>query len=541
MLTNIALLGRRALLAISVSALCIASVECGVVSQTQKKGTMQASNTNISNPPKVTFAIAPHGWKRLLAEQAATFDLVLTNLEGHAIEIYSLSGNRSTPVLQVYDEHGALIAKADPATRQHRISGHKKIVPGSPETVNLNPGEVEDTWINLWKYIDPLAPGRYALDVTQELDASGKSVRSNRLAFEILRVSVKNPRLSYGSNLHDTSLLAWVAHTPTDEAGGELMLRLSTFGSHRVTQAGATPLGHVPAAALVDLSAPGIETGRDGWVSVISPGLELIRQRMTGIDWKSGPVALDLTDVHSVPGFPDRGYAVFLATGRDKGGKPVLAGFTMRPEAGAAAAWNIPLKENPVQSACVFPDQGLISVLLVHTKAYTTSVSRLDVSESGTVTLPQREAILTANEILAVAADSRFSQPKGFAVLEADRIRHDRLAVHRFPLEGSAHFGQLAAVPGWPAKPDPAKPDEPKLTPVRAAELAFEIAMDGTPWIAFVDDDGRFFGGPLDGSALFCFRSTGRCTAPHVAALNKGVTLGCFMEDGRLFLSGGGY
>ena len=199
--------------------------------------------------------------------------------------------------------------------------------------------------------------------------------------------------------------------------------------------------------------------------------------------------------------------------------------------------WTVPLKGEPVRAAAAFDAEGPVSVLLVYDDQGKLQLSRIDVDESGRVSAPEK-SLLTGHEttgILAVAVDQRKDHPISFVVLASDRREHNRIALIRLPLEGAPVSRDFPALAGWPMKTD-----NGHSVPLAAAEVAMDLAQDGTPWLAMVDETGRLYGGPLDGSPLRLLRDHGKCTRPFVAALLEEVTPGCFTEAGQLFPEGHG-
>ena len=121
-----------------------------------------------------------------------------------------------------------------------------------------------------------------------------------------------------------------------------------------------------------------------------------------------------------------------------------------------------------------------------------------------------------------------------FLVLGGDRQEHNRLALVRLPLNGSPESRDFPKLPGWPSKT--AKGQTGLLAP---AEVALEVAPDGKPWLAIIDESGQLSGGVLDGSPLTLLRSEGRSSNAFIAALRGTVKVGCFTEKGELFPAGG--
>ena len=188
-----------------------------------------------------------------------------------------------------------------------------------------------------------------------------------------------------------------------------------------------------------------------------------------------------------------------------------------------------------------------------------TNFSRLEVEETGAVSVAEHPVYSTYNELLAVAVDMRPNAPLAFLVLEADPEQHDHLTLVHIPLTGDPEIRDLGLVEGWPfvvervEQPRRRWPDEPEEDPavrvtevrraLRAIEVSLEVGLDGTPWLALVDEQGSLYGGRLDGPPLALLRQgepdgTFKATKPHAAALARGVTLSAFTETGALFHAG---
>jgi hypothetical protein len=274
--------------------------------------------------------------------------------------------------------------------------------------------------------------------------------------------------------------------------------------------------GPVPPGARVAVSqlAPDGAGNWTGWVAVVAGGsVELVRHNMAHPLWRSGTAALPLRDPLAVPRFPDRGHAVFLATGAGPGG-PALAGLVAPPGTPMGKVWSVPLRAQPTLSACAFMATGAISLLLVSQDGKETRLSRIDVDDSGKVTSPERVVRTTGRRVLAVTADVRAGSPLSFLILEADQ---NRLALGTIPLVGEARFPEPTPLPGWPAVP---------------AEVDLEVAMNGTVLLAVIDAQGNLYGGtPSDGLEP----AGARVSQPRAVAIYKGVVYSGFTDKGYLF------
>lgn len=239
---------------------------------------------------------------------------------------------------------------------------------------------------------------------------------------------------------------------------------------------------------------------------------------------------LPVSDALPVPRFPDRQHAVFLATGNGKDGTK-LTGVVVREGERAPRPWGVPLSSRVTRSACLFGATGAISLLFASEEGRTTGFILLDVDETGKVTKDERVVRATPNEVLALTADMREGAPPAFLVLEADREKHDHLALVRLLLTGKSEVMNLTPMPGWPVTGE-----REERKPLRAAEVFLDVGPDGSAWAAMVDDQGNLYGGRLDRS-LMLVREAKRAKGlfPHVAALRRSLTISCFTADGMIF------
>jgi hypothetical protein len=484
----------------------------------------------------ITLSAAPRGWTGpLLPEQAVTFDLALANRSPAPLEITLLDGNPGTLVLRAYSDAGALLVEAalDDGHGGHGHEPNDRPV----KTRILAAGAEVNTYLSLWDVTAPLPPGRYAFEVEQR-GATTPIVVSNRVPFEITSARVDAAALDYESPTRMASLLAWTA-TRADGASPELLARFSETGNHERTFHGAALQGRVPAGARVAVSriAPGGSGAWLGWIAVAAPGqIELFRHNNAAPAWRSGPIALAVSDALPVPRFPDRGHAVMLATG-SRGGSPILAGAVVKESAAAPVPWVVPLAALPSRAAAVFGPSGPITLFFASDDGATSRVSRLDVDESGAVAAAEQLVRTTPNRVIGMVADMRAGQPPSVVVLESNRATPNRMALSRLPLSGAAPpVASFAPLAGWPLTVDQAGE-----RPLEAAELVLEVALDGSIDIAIVDELGRLHAGKLDAAGLRLVRdpSHGRAHAAHFAALRDRERPGCFTDAGMIDRTGG--
>jgi hypothetical protein len=481
---------------------------------------------------------APRGEtaKPLVPEQAAEFDLFLRNQSKAPLVVNSLD-NRFTPIIHLFDAQGRPLGHYTQADGRARIVGDS--APKARESIRtetLAPGEEGTTWVNVWSRTNPYPPGTYGFEATHQ--AGGATVlASARLPFEIVAAQVGSAALGYDKPIRTNTVLAWLA-TPKGGRTARLLIRLSGFTSHQAVQFGATPHGEFPLNSRVSVSAtpPDGALPAVGWVGVVSGDtLQLIQHNLSMPMSRPPAATLPSADAVPVPRFPNRGRAVFLATGTSAKG-PVLIGVKASASDTALHPWSVSLSHKPVYSACAFMMAGAITVLLASDDDRISRLSRLEVSEDGAVISAERVIRESTNEVLAMVTDLRGGEPLSFVVLEADRERHDYLAFVKIAANGALKATGLRAVAGWPAVEV-----NGQRQPERARDLILETDDQGLPWLALTDSRGDFRGGRMDG-ALSLLREgrLGRALFPHIGALARSVSFACFTPDGMLFHSGSG-
>ncbi len=577
-----------------LAATCAVGVTAGILGfqgraktppRVKKSEPKTSMNPTVENP-QLTLA-STNSNSRLLPEQAARFDLIFQNLSSQEAAFASLTGNDSTPSLQLFDGTGTLVSKFNSATIRRRSGGHMHDPPSPASLVYLQTGVQDGSQINLWNFTAPLPPGRYRLQAAHQIRPGAHSVDA-ATAFEILPASVSSVAMNYGVSDHGSSLLSWLAQPLDKKASPEILVRLSASDNHGAIMNGATAAGQVAVGAHLTSSGlpPFSDIGDHGWLAV-SHGtkIELIRHALAQVTWRSGEFDVELANLQPVPRFPDRGHALFLATGT-RHGKPLLMGLRVEDDPARSSAppaagsklvpgpsapigvnlsapipgavpptkpitaappppakrelpayhpWTVPLQGEPVRTAVAFHREGPITILLVYNKEGVSTLSRIDIDESGQVLKPET-VILAGNklaEIWAVAIDARKDQPISFLALGGDRKNRNQLALIKMPLEGASTVQDFPSLPGWPSKTV-----NGQSVPLAAVEIVLETAPDGRPWLAVIDEDGHLSGGVLDGSPLKLLRAEGRCSNAYIAALPGHVTPGCFTEKGELFPAG---
>ncbi|MFO0762535.1 MAG: hypothetical protein U0359_39210 [Byssovorax sp.] len=486
----------------------------------------------------ITLTAGGAGWQSgpLVPEQGAMFQVHLRNDDAVPHKVASLDDHPEMLLSRIYDASGALVREGMPGVgpghhhepRAREVS-EQEIAPAGELSVMLN----------LWEHGDPLGPGRYTVEVEQRGPVTAPII-SGRVPFEIAEASIDACAIGFDSPSHLSSILAWIA-ARKGAPSPELLVRQSAVSNHLMVNEGGFSHGPVKAGSRLAMSriAPGGRGAYLGWVGVTSPGspatVELFRYNNAHPQWKSGPIAFPLDDVQPVPSFPDRGHAVFLATG-SQGGHAYLGGVVVTENAPLPRPFAIPLTALPSRTACAFGPSGPISVLYATDDGASTHIVRIDLDESGAVLAAEQVLRTTPNRVAAIAADLRPGAPPMFVVLEQNRTVPNRLAVVRLPLAGAAPpILPFAPLAGWPEVVE-----QGNTRPLRAGAIAFDLGLDGAPELAIVDERGQLFAGRLDGASAFVHHDTmGRAHCPHVAALSEHDTYGSFTDVGLLDRTGG--
>jgi hypothetical protein len=263
--------------------------------------------------------------------------------------------------------------------------------------------------------------------------------------------------------------------------------------------------------------------------------VELIQHYEAQAEWRSPLISLPLKDPVPVPRFPDRGHAVFLATGAQPQGGFALAGVAVYPEAKNFSPWSLPLRAAPVLTACISKHAGPMAVLLVSRNQGQSIASILGVDENGRLLRPEQPVRNTPDPVLAVAVDY---ERDTFVLLESDAARPDYLRLVRIRPNGATETKQMDAIGGWPTVMETVESRQPRdmARPARVAQAVLEITTAGQAVAGFIDERGIYFGGILDGSPLRQFAGAGspKIVLPHIAAIKAGITLSGFTERGAL-------
>ena len=476
------------------------------------------------------------GGAPLLPEQVAEFAVTMRNASRSPVQVDGVELNDYTPRFRVTDAEGQLLGEYSPRDRDKRLLAAREFGRSPANVVTLEPGGENAGRFGLWKYTDPLSPGRYVFRAVHRPLADAPDVESGDVPFEIAAATVSSLALSYDTSQRDATIMVWLAAPAKDDGGERLLLRWSAGAGHNAAEEGATPyaspvpsvrvaLGQIPPAGDVDIM---------GWLAVAWENrVQLLRHEMARPLWQSQPIALPVKDVQPLQRFPDRERAVFLATGKGTAG-PALCGVVVQEETEEEPQpWSVPLSVSPAHAVCSFGTEGPISLLFVVHGEKEDRLVRMAVDESGTVTAPETVVRATPNRVLAVATDMREEAPPTFLVLEADRHKHNCLALVRIPLEGELTAREPVPLAGWPGLGE-----EGDGQPLPVAEIALETSPKGVVWIALTDQAGALYGARLDGKPLKLYRDAQdgrRATHPHVGALRNVTTLSCFSETGGLF------
>lgn len=493
-------------------------------------------NSKLQN---LRLVVSPRGGSHadLLPEQSAFFDLSLRNEGTSEVSTYGLDQNSDTPILRVYDQAGNVIREATHDSLLHRFAGDfGEPVPSEPGLVTIAPGKSADTYVDLWSYMDPLPKGSYQLGVAHLITpGSREELESARLPFRVVDASVAAAAIAYENNVRDSSVVLWSAKGEGSSTT-QLLARLSTEGAHRKAQRSGLSLGPVDARSELSIGGKPNELlpSNEGWFAVSNnDSVQLIRHFRTSPQWRSEPVGLGISGAVPIPRFPDRGHALYLATGIGANGRAMLVGVRADADTRQPTKWSTPILAQPSHAACLFSLQGPVTVAMGAFRNGQTGIWSLSVDETGKIVQPEKPLYSSKHEIISMVADQRPGQPSSFYAVEMDPAQANRLDLIQLTLDGKVLPLHLDVVPGWPM-------EEGKASKPRRVSL--EIGWDGKPRISFVTASGQYFGGPLDGSPLSHFEMQPKgstVTIPMIAALQGGLTYTGFSDRGSLIYFGG--
>ncbi len=479
--------------------------------------------------PKVTVTVTPRvQGGALYPEQSAIFDLLLTNTAAEAANLPDFDSNRWTPVYRIFNSAGERLLELTISDLYARFGA--EMGEPDPEPPHLTPvpakGTVE-SWLDLWSFTLPLPKGDYSLVLHHVLNPeTNEAVDSAPVPFSVVDANVREAVLSYEDQKLETSVLAWLA-APIEGGDPEILVRLSALNNHRSAQRSGNAFGKTPTGSKLALSAkPREGTPTDqGWLGVIAGrNLTLFYMNRAAEVWKSEPVTLPFAHPLPVPGFPDRNHGVFLASGVLADGSSALSGVVSPNEGPAAEPWVLPLKSNPTRTACAVTATGTIPLLLATETASETTLSRLDILETGTAEAPERVVHSSPHRLLALLPN-RPAAPAGFLAVFANREKPNLLTVVRIPLTGDPEVTELPPILGWPSL---------AISQFRLAYVTSNQAV-----FVFLDELGNYYAGALDGSPVALIAPPSGIALPHIAALNQRLTFAGFTDLGSLiFLVG---
>lgn len=487
-----------------------------------------------------TLELTPRGnWKQeLFPEQCPDFDLILRNNGSSTVDAQPLYGSFQTPRISLFNASGAAIGtytKMDMYARQVGDPARRR--PGPPKSEPMEPGKGSQISVSLWTYRAPLPPGKYAIEAVHQPMPGGALIQSNRYSFEIVPASVKSAALSYDSASRSSSVLAWFDAGTKESVSERLLVRLSAPKGHASLLSGANSQGEYPAGSLISVAqvSIGAKEGPLNWLAVLSgKKLTAIRHNMSNPYWKSEPVELAVDGAIPVPRFPSmESQALFLATGGTANG-PALGGALFEQPKGLLQQWTVPLAEKPSLTACLARVKRPAALLLATNYPGGSQISRLDVNTEGKLSGGEKVIRRSQNTVIAVAPAFNPESGDAFFVLEGAIDELNRVALVTIPMSGPVRAPKLQPMPGWPR-------DENNKA-VKPLQTQIEQAVDDSVAVVFVDARGFFYGGKLLPKPFI-----GRLRAntesasifPHIAALSRNVTSGCFTAEGLLFTPGG--
>lgn len=483
--------------------------------------------------------VEPEG--ALIPEEFTMVQVTMTNRSATAAMVYSMKSAQNDPVLWVSSSQGEHIGDYGPEIRTFRSYGDQHgVSPLPPKQVKLEPGK-EETWLgNLCRYCDALPPGKYQLKAEHQLKEGDEMTQSSPASFEVVAAEVGDWAMSYTNAERESTTLVW-AGTPLHARGpGRVLVRDSGITRHAFLRAGASPIPGLAASARLSAGQSPVDAQQLvlHWVGAAGvKGVEMVQHNSTEPFWRSKPVPFGLINIMPIPRFPDRGHAVYLATGAGVHG-PELVGCKVDPRLESdPAPWRVVLHHAPLLTGASFGMQGPIHILMASTDGASHLLSRLAVDETGKVVSEEAVVRTGSAKVLAIAVDMRPGAIPKFLVLEEDAKEHGRVTLVHIPVAGRIDAAPPAPLPGWPAKLE-----GQKYIALPAREVTLEVAGDGEPFVALTDENDNFYGGSVLDFELKLLRPGKKPNGekqsaihPHIGALKGGTTISCFTETGELF------
>ena len=488
--------------------------------------------------------------EHLYPEQSAFFDFSLLNAGSAPAEVMAFYGNDTTPVYRIFDSAGKLTDELGIRDLERRFNADMgDPVPQPPRLMKIAAGKSRQGWVDLWSYRAPLPAGHYQFAMAHRFTPGAELIESNRVPFQVVDAEVADVALGYAEQDHSTSLMAWLASAPGGGEGRILMRQSSTL-KHNSAQRSGMPIGPASIGTRLALGlkpASGPPT-QEGWLAIVRGGstgpgsVELLQTFEAAAAWSSKPIALPVDNAQPVAGFPDRGGALFLATGTN-GGKPALAGVKVDPDS-IGKAWRTPLGFRPVRAACIFGASGPVTVVLAGQDNRAVRLALLQVGEDGSVSLAERDVWGGEGDLVELTADMRADARPSILALIADPHKPDHLKLVRITATGETGIRDFGAIPGWPTVPDHA-PDPDDKTGKRTVEVRrpakirrAQMAVNrNAAFLAMVDEQGYYYGGPLGNTPLALLAGgerAPRVVLPQIVVLGRDAFFSGFTDRGAL-------
>ena len=477
-----------------------------------------------------------HSSALLYPEEAALFDMIMTNRSTSPVRVLRLTGNMETPQIIASDGDGKTIGAYTYFMMRKRAGNdpeHKE--PGPPSFLELGPGVRTTVPLNLWHFAGPFAPGKYSLHLEHQVSEGGPSLTSNAAPFEIVPAAINGFASGYADIDQSGSVVAWLASGAPGQPS-RLLVRLSSRKGYKILQTGANSFGEFPAGSSVAVAQAGTTapSSGQGWV-LLTNGHEgtMFRHNMANLTRTIGPVSFAADHLTAVPGFPDFGQStVALATGAANG-RPVLAGFAAK-DAQASAPWMLPLSAMPVMAAACPQGDQRIHIVYAADDGQESKLFRLVIDPTGKVLEPEKAIRSSRNLPRALRVHANRELVPAFLYLESDRNDPATVTYVRIPVQGSLKAYDPHRLSGWPTILNA----HGELAP--AAATAFDIGQDpnSSLRLAVTDTFGNLYGGALDrGLSVLRPAKGDPVSHPHVVCLKNASNIAAFTSAGYLYFS----